>query len=154
MDDPVTAIPALLHGSKTIAVVGLSSNPDRDSYEVAEYLQQHGYRVVPVNPTYAGTRILGEHCYPTLTQAARALSETSAAPIDIVDCFRRPESMPDVAEEAVHIGAKALWMQLGVVNDTAADIARRAGLAVIMDHCMKIEHSRLLAREARRAAGH
>jgi uncharacterized protein len=129
----------ILSDSRTIAVVGLSSHSDRPSHEVAEYMQRHGYRIVPVNPTYAGTHILGEHCYATLTQAAAALSETGNT-IDIVDCFRKPEHILPLAEEAIAIGARCIWMQLGVADPIAAEKAKAAGLAVVMDKCIKIEH--------------
>jgi predicted CoA-binding protein len=134
----------LLRNCRTIAVVGLSPREDRPSHEVAHYLQTQGYRIVPINPASAGTDILGEHCYATLTQAARALGETGAH-IDLVDCFRRPEHVMNIVEEAIAIGAQAVWMQLGVVNEAAAQRAREAGLAVVMDHCMKIEHMRLVS---------
>lgn len=135
------SIPALLKQSRTIAVVGLSSKPDRPSHDVASYMQQHGYRIIPVNPTYSGTRILGEHCYPTLTQAAKMLSEEGTS-IDIVDCFRRPEYIESIVDEAIAVAANCVWMQLGVVNEAAAAKARAAGLAVVMDKCIKIEHAR------------
>lgn len=135
-------IPALLAGSRTIAVVGLSSRPDRPSYGVARYLQSHGYRIVPVNPTYAGTHILGERCYATLTLANTTLSEEGIA-IDLVDCFRKSEHVAPIVDEAIAIGARAVWMQLGVVDHAAAAKAQQAGLAVIMDKCIEIEHMRL-----------
>jgi uncharacterized protein len=140
-DEP---IPALLASTRTIAVVGLSAKPDRPSYGVASYLQSHGYRIVPVNPTYAGTHILGERCYATLTLASATLSE-EGIPIDVVDCFRQPDQLVPVVDEAIAIGARAIWMQLGVVNQAAADKARQAGLAVVMDRCMEIEHMKLLS---------
>lgn len=129
----------ILADSRTIAVVGLSAHPDRPSHEVAEYLQKHGYRIVPVNPTYAGTHILGEHCYATLTQAAADLAESGAS-IDIVDCFRRSDHIMPVVEEAIAIHATCVWMQLGVADRAAAAKAEAAGLAVVMDRCIKIEH--------------
>lgn len=132
----------LLAHSRTVAVVGLSAQPDRPSHEVAEYLQRHGYRIVPINPTYAGTHILGEHCYATLTQAAADLAETGAS-IDIVDCFRKPEFIMPIAEEAIAIQARGLWMQLGVVDHAAAEKAQAAGLFVVMDKCIKREHQAL-----------
>ena len=135
-------IAALLANTRTIAVVGLSAKPDRPSYGVASYLQSHGYRIVPVNPTYAGTHILGERCHATLTLANAMLSE-EGVPIDMVDCFRQPDQLGPVVDEAFAIGARAVWMQLGVVNQAAADKARRAGLAVVMDRCMEIEHMKL-----------
>jgi predicted CoA-binding protein len=129
------SIAELLSRARTVAVVGLSARPERDSHEVAHYLQRHGFRIIPVNPTYAGSHILGEHCYASLTQAAR-----DHAAIEVVDCFRKPEDIPTVAQEAAAIGARCLWMQLGIVNEDAARIARAAGMMVVMDHCMKLEH--------------
>ena len=125
----------LLKDSKTIAVVGLSARPERPSHGVAKYLQQQGYRIVPVNPTYAGTPILGEPCYSTLREAVQVVGK-----IDIVDCFRKAEHILPVADEAIAIGTRCLWMQLGVVNEEAAVKARAAGLEVVMDRCIKIEH--------------
>ncbi|RJG07603.1 CoA-binding protein [Noviherbaspirillum cavernae] len=133
------SIPELLANCRTIAVVGLSAKTNRPSHEVAEYLQAHGYRIIPVNPTYAGTHILGEHCHATLVQAAAALSEKGMA-IDLVDCFRKSEDIPPIVEEAIAIGARCVWMQLGIVNQAAAASAGQAGLAVVMDKCLKIEH--------------
>lgn len=135
-------IPTLFADSHTIAVVGLSANTDRPSYEVAEYLQRHGYRIIPINPTYAGTNILGEHCYATLKQAHNVLSETNVR-IDIVDCFRQPKHLDQIAEEAIAVCARGLWMQLGIINEAAAAKAERAGLIVVMNRCMKVEHSHL-----------
>jgi uncharacterized protein len=132
-------ISALLTGYRTVAVVGLSARPERPSHGVARYLQAHGYRVIPINPAYAGTHILGERCYATLTLANATLAEESVT-IDIVDCFRRSEQIEPVVDEAIAIGARAVWMQLGVINEAAAAKARQAGLAVIMDRCMEIEH--------------
>jgi predicted CoA-binding protein len=137
----MTSIPELLSHARTIAVVGLSADPARPSHGVARYMQQHGYRIIPVNPTYAGTHILGEHCYPTLTKAAEALADTATA-IDIVDCFRRSDSMLPIAEEAVAVSAGCLWMQLGVLNEEAANLARASGMEVVTDRCIKIEHAR------------
>ena len=133
-------VPQILNDSKTIAVVGLSTSPERASHGVAHYLQQHGYRIVPVNPTYAGQDILGEKVYSSLQEAADALA-TSGARIDIVDCFRKSEDMLPVAREAVAIRAACLWMQLGVVNQAAADLAKAAGLDVLMDQCIKVQHA-------------
>nr|WP_217346257.1 CoA-binding protein [Noviherbaspirillum sp. L7-7A]MBV0880657.1 CoA-binding protein [Noviherbaspirillum sp. L7-7A] len=145
MSKAFESIPQLLSTARTIAVVGLSSKPERASHEVAHYLQQHGHRIIPVNPTYAGQSILGEHCYATLTQATR-----EHGVIDVVQCFRKPEEIVPVAEEAVAIGARCLWMQLGVVNEAAAQIARKAGMMVVMDRCMKIEHMALASNPAGR----
>lgn len=134
------AIRALLAESRTIAVVGLSTKPERPSYGVAKYLQLHGYRVVPVNPTHAGEHILGEYCHATLTQAADAVMRTGAR-IDIVDCFRKSEHVAPVVDEAIAVGARCVWMQLGVIDHAAAAKAEAAGLAVVMDKCIKIEHA-------------
>ncbi|HEY0064307.1 MAG TPA: CoA-binding protein [Telluria sp.] len=133
-------IAQILQDSKTIAVVGLSTKPERASHGVARYLQQHGYRVVPVNPSYAGQDILGEKVYATLQDAAAAMAASGVA-IDIVDCFRNPDDMLPVARDAIAVRAPVLWMQLGVVNQAAADLARAAGLEVVMDHCIKVEHA-------------
>lgn len=132
MDD-INTLRRILRESKVIAVVGLSADWFRPSYFAAKYMQEHGYRVIPVNPKYA--EILGEKCYPTL----RAIPEK----IEIVDVFRKTQDVPPVAEEAIAIGAKVLWQQLGVKNETAAARARAAGLETVMDRCVKIEHGRL-----------
>jgi predicted CoA-binding protein len=129
----------ILQESQTIAVVGLSNNPERASHEVAEYLQQHGYRIVPVNPVYAGQRILGEPVYATLQEAADALAPQGRR-IDIVDCFRKAEDIVPIAKDAIAVRAGCLWMQLGIENQAAADLARAAGLEVVMNRCTKIEH--------------
>ena len=136
------SIKEILQGSKTIAVVGMSNKPDRDSFIVARYLQSNGYSVVPVNPNYAGTEILGEKVYASLQQAADALA-ADGRQIDIVDCFRKSEDILPVAREAIAVRASVLWMQLGVENQAAADMASAAGLDVVMNHCIKIEHARL-----------
>lgn len=128
-------IASLLADSHTIAVVGLSAKPDRPSHGVAKYLQQHGYRIIPVNPTYAGTHILGEYCHPNLKDAALA------SKIDIVDCFRKSEHIAPVVDDAIAIGARCVWMQLGVIDHVAAARAQAAGLAVVTDKCIKIEHA-------------
>ncbi len=133
------AIPQILKDSKTIAVVGMSNKPERASHEVAHYLQRQGYRIIPVNPTYAGQEILGEKVYASLQDAAAALGAGGA--IDIVDCFRKSDDMLPIARDAVAVRAGCLWMQLGVVNQGAADLAKAAGLDVVMDHCLKIEHA-------------
>ena len=122
--------------SKTIAVVGLSPEPDRPSYEVAKYLQEHGYRIIPVNPGYR--EVLGEISYPSL--------KAIPTPVDLVDVFRRPDAVVPIAEEAVSIGAKAFWLQLGIVNQEAARIAREGGLNVVMDACTKVVHQALRSR--------
>ena len=125
---------------RTIAVVGLSPQWHRPSFFAAKYLQAHGYRIVPVNPGAA--QILGERCYPSVTAAASALALLGLQ-IDMVDCFRKSEDIPPIADEAVAIGAKCLWLQIGVINDESAAKARAAGLDVVMDRCVKIEHARL-----------
>ena len=137
-------IDQILRESKTIAVVGLSANPERASHTVAHYLQQHGYRVIPVNPVYAGQQVLGEKVYPNLHEAADALA-ASGRHIDVVDCFRKSEDILPIARNAIAIRAGCLWMQLGIVNQQAADLAAAAGLDVVMDRCMKIELAHLAA---------
>ena len=134
------AIRALLTESRTIAVVGLSTKPERPSYGVAKYLQLHGYRVVPVNPMHAAEQILGEYCYATLAEAANAVN-SAGGKIDIVDCFRKSEYVAPVVDETIAIGARCVWMQLGVVDQQAAARAQAAGLMVVMDKCIKIEHA-------------
>ncbi|MEW6748462.1 MAG: CoA-binding protein [Candidatus Micrarchaeota archaeon] len=125
-------IPGLLKKSKVIAVVGLSDDPERPSHDVASYLLKQGYRIIPVNPKL--TEWEGIKAYPTL------LAIPKKTRIDIVDIFRRSEAVPPIVDEAIAIGAKAVWMQLGVVNEDAAKRAMAAGLFVVMDRCMKIEH--------------
>jgi len=137
-DDDLIA--RVLNRCHTIAVVGMSINPERDSYQIGRYLQNHGYRIVPVNPTYSGQIILGELCHASLYDAADKL-EADGQKIDMVDCFRRADAMEAIADAAIDIGAQCLWMQLGVINQVAADKARAAGLAVVMDRCTKIEHA-------------
>lgn len=132
----------ILQDSKTIAVVGMSNKPERASNGVAHYLQQHGYRILPVNPAYEGEEIFGEQVYASLQQAADVVGAAGGR-IDIVDCFRNPDDMLPIAREAVAIRAGCLWMQLGVVNQQAADLAAAAGLDVVMDRCLKIEHRSL-----------
>ena len=124
----------ILTNSRSIAVVGWSPNPDRPSHRVAAYLHAHGYRVIPVNPGQAGTVALGEVVRATLAEVG---------PVDIVDIFRRSEAAGAVADQAVAIGAKVVWMQLGVVDQAAADRAMAAGLRVVMDRCPAIEIPRL-----------
>jgi predicted CoA-binding protein/CRP-like cAMP-binding protein/anti-sigma regulatory factor (Ser/Thr protein kinase) len=124
----------ILLSTKTIAVVGLSSNPDKPSYSIAEYLKKQGYRIIPVNPT--ASDILGESVYPDLTSIPEA--------VDVVQVFRKPEDVPPIAEEAVKIGAKVIWMQEGIVNEEAAKTARDAGMQVIMDACMRVMHRELI----------
>lgn len=133
-------IARILQESRIIAIVGMSDKPERASHEVADYLLQHGYRVLPVNPALAGKEVLGQRAYATLTEAAAAVAP---ARIDIVDCFRKSEDILPIAEEAIAVKAGCLWLQLEVVNEAAAQLARAAGLAVVMDHCTKIEHRKL-----------
>ncbi|HET9110607.1 MAG TPA: CoA-binding protein [Ktedonobacterales bacterium] len=125
-------IRAILREARTIAVVGLSPDPSRPSHGVARYMQEQGYRIVPVNPTQ--TEILGETSYASLRDIP--------FPVDVVDVFRRSEFVPPIAEEAVKIGAKALWLQLGVISSEGAETAERGGLRVVMDRCLEIEHER------------
>ena len=136
----IATLRRILGSCKTIAVVGLSPQWHRPSFFAAKYMQGHGYRVVPVNPT--ASEILGETCYPSLSAAAQALAAKGER-IDLVDCFRRTEDIPPIADEAIAIGAKCLWQQIGVVNEQAAAKARAAGLDTVMDRCVKIEHARL-----------
>jgi len=133
MNEDINTLRRILKENRTIAVVGLSANWWRPSYFAAKYLQEHGYRIVPVNPQYQ--EVLGETAYKSL----RAIPFK----IDVVDCFRKSEEIPALAADAIAIGAKVLWLQLGVVNEAAAEAARKAGLEVVMDRCMKIEHGRL-----------
>ncbi len=122
----------ILKGSRTIAVVGLSAQWHRPSYFAAKYMQEHGYRVIPVNPTYP--EILGEKSYKRLADIPEK--------VDVVDCFRKSSEIPALAEEAIAIGAKVLWMQLGVENAEARARAEAAGLEVVENRCVKIEHGR------------
>ncbi|MGZ5662530.1 MAG: CoA-binding protein [Usitatibacter sp.] len=131
MDDS-DKVRRILRGSRTIAVVGLSAQWHRPSYFAAKYLQEHGYRVIPVNPTYP--EILGEKSYASLSDIP--------VPVDVVDCFRRSAEIPALADEAIAIGAKVLWMQLGVESPEARRTAEAAGLEVVETRCMKIEHGR------------
>ena len=136
----IATLRRILGTCKTIAVVGLSPQWHRPSFFAAKYMQAHGYRIVPVNP--AAKEILGEPSYPSVTEAARALAAQGQR-IDLVDCFRKSEDIPTIADEAIAIGAKCLWLQIGVVNEAAAAKARDSGLDVVMDRCVKIEHARL-----------
>jgi predicted CoA-binding protein len=131
MDDS-DKVRRILKGSHTIAVVGLSAQWHRPSYFAAKYMQEHGYRVIPVNPTYP--EILGEKSYKSLADIPEK--------VDVVDCFRKSSEIPALAEEAIAIGAKVLWMQLGVENAAARARAEAAGLEVIENRCVKIEHGR------------
>ena len=136
----VSELRRILGSCKTIAVVGLSPQWHRPSFFAAKYMQAHGYRIVPVNPT--ASEILGERCYASVSAAAQALAQQGVK-IDLVDCFRKTEDIPPIADEAIAIGARCLWQQIGVVNEAAAARARAAGLDVVMDRCVKIEHARL-----------
>jgi predicted CoA-binding protein len=124
----------IVHNYRLVAVVGLSNDPERPSYRVAAYLQQHGYRIIPVNPTCR--EILGEKCYPSLKDIP--------FPVDIVDIFRKVDAIPAIVQEAIQIKARAVWMQLGLAEPASAQKARDAGLEVVMDRCLKVEHARLL----------
>ena len=126
-------IAEMLKTSKTIAVVGLSGQRMRPSFGVAEYMQRAGYKIIPVNPRES--EVLGEKCYARL--------EDIPEPIDIVDVFRRPEFVPAIVDSAITVGAKALWLQEGVIHEGAAEKARQAGLSVVMDRCILKEHARL-----------
>jgi predicted CoA-binding protein len=133
--DPLT-IQRLLHNAGTIAIVGLSANELRASNFVGLYLKRHGYQVIPVNPRESA--ILGEVSYPSLAEVPVA--------VDIVNVFRAPEAVPGIAQEAVAIGAGALWCQFGVISEEGARIAEEGGLAVVMDLCLKVEHARYIGR--------
>ena len=132
MDD-INTLRRILRESKVIAVVGLSADWYRPSFFAAKYMQEHGYRIIPVNPKYP--EILGEKCYKSLRDIP--------GKVDIVDVFRKTQDVPPIADEAIAIGAKVLWQQLGVRNEAAAAKAREAGLDAVMDRCVKIEHGRL-----------
>jgi uncharacterized protein len=133
--DP-TAIQRVLHTASTIAIVGLSSNELRASNFVGYYLKRHGYRVIPVNPRE--TEIFGEKCYKSLVDVP--------VPVDVVNVFRAPDAVPQIARDAVTIGAGALWCQFGVISEEGAKIADDGGLTVIMDRCIKVEHARYVGR--------
>jgi uncharacterized protein len=135
--DDIAGLRRILTQHRTIAVVGLSAQWHRPSYFAAKYMQDHGYRIIPVNPNYG--EVLGEKSYPALT-ALSSLTE----PVGIVDCFRKASEMVPIARDAVAIGAKVLWMQLGIRNDEAAKIATDAGLDVVMNRCVKIEYARIM----------
>jgi len=128
-------IAELLANARTIAVVGASDRPDRPSYGVMKALQDHGYRVIPVNPQITGEHVLGEYVWRELGQIG--------VPIDIVDIFRRPDAAGEAVDQAIAVGAKAVWLQLGIVNEAAAARAEAAGLKVVMDRCAKIDVARL-----------
>ena len=138
-----TELGALLRRSHTVAVVGLSPQAERPSHRVAQYLQQQGYRVLPVNPMAAGQLILGQPCHASLEQAAAALAAEGLS-LDIVDVFRQSAEVPPLVEAAIALGAAALWLQLGVTHPEAEARAAAAGLQVVSGRCLKIEHQRLL----------
>ena len=125
----------ILKNYKVVAVVGLSSNPERASYQVAEYLKDNGYKIIPVNPNEK--EVLGEVCYPDLASVPE--------PVEVIDIFRKSADVPPIVEQAVKIGAKAVWMQEGVINQEAADYAEKAGLEVVMDQCMRKHLYRILS---------
>jgi uncharacterized protein len=129
----MTAVEDILRNSRTVAMVGLSSNPERPSYIVARYLKEHGYKIIPVNPNEK--TVLRLKSYPDLSSIPRK--------IDVVDIFRRSEDVPPIVQEAINIGAKAVWMQEGVKNAEAAAAARKAGLKVVMNKCMRKQHIKL-----------
>lgn len=131
-------MPHILKHCRTIAVVGLSPKPYRASFDVARYMQANGYRIIPVNPN--ATEVLGEKAYATLSEAAQ--HET----IELVNCFRNSPDIPPIVDEAIAIGARAVWMQLGISHPAAAAKAEAAGLLVVQDHCVKIDHRVLLSR--------
>jgi len=132
--DDIAGLRRILVSSRSLAIVGISANWYRPSYFAAKYMQDHGYRIYPINPNY--TEVLGERCYPDV--------ESIPEPVDIVDCFRKPGEIVPLARSAVAKGAKVLWMQLGIRNDDAAAIALAGGLDVVADRCVKIEHARIL----------
>ncbi|MCD6505098.1 CoA-binding protein [Candidatus Poribacteria bacterium] len=127
---PDEKIREILTRHKTVAIVGLSGYPSRDSYKVAEYLKRQGYKIIPINPRYR--ELLGERCYPSLLDVTE--------PVEIVDIFRKPQAVPQIVEQAIQKGAKVIWMQKGIVNNSAAEMAIKAGLDVVMDRCMMVEH--------------
>lgn len=143
MEHPVSdaEIESFLSAVRTVAVVGLSDNPARPSYDVASYLLSQGYEILPVNPNL--TEVLGRRAYPSLQEASRSLGGRA---VDLVDVFRRSEEAPDLAEEAILIGAKGIWLQLGVESQAAEERARHAGLFTISNRCVKKEHQRLFGR--------
>ena len=133
--DPLT-IQRVIRGAKTIAIVGLSSNPLRASYFVGYYLKRYRYRVIPVNPRES--EVLGEQSFKTLADVP--------VPVDIVNVFRAPDALPEIATEAAAIGAKTLWCQFSVINEEGGRIAEAGGLSVVMDRCLKVEHARYMGR--------
>jgi predicted CoA-binding protein len=135
MADDISTLRRILHAHRRIAVVGLSAEWHRPSYFAAKYMQQHGYEIFPVNPRYAGGEVLGRPCVASLADLA--------GPVDMVDVFRRTEDVLPIAQQAIAIGAKCLWQQIGVVNTEADALVRAAGLDSVIDRCVKIEHARL-----------
>ena len=133
MNDDISTLRLILRECRSIAVVGLSAEWHRPSFFAAKYMQQHGYRIVPVNPRYA--EVLGERCYASLADIPH--------PVDMVDVFRRTEDVLPIAEQAIAISARCLWQQIGVKNLAADALARQAGLASVLDRCVKIEHARI-----------
>jgi predicted CoA-binding protein len=136
LTDDIPGLRRILSTNRRIAVVGLSASWHRPSYFAAKYLKDHSYQVIPVNPRYE--QVLDEPCYASLFD----IPDRDTNPVDIVDCFRRAEDIPPLVDEAIAIGAKVLWLQLGVINIEAARKAHEAGLEVVMDRCMKIEYAR------------
>ncbi|MBA3593901.1 MAG: CoA-binding protein [Pseudomonadota bacterium] len=135
---PAETMPHILNHCHTIAIVGLSDQPHRPSFDVARYMQAQGYRIIPINPNVA--QVLGEKAYASLTDAAKH------EVIDLVSCFRNSADIPPVVDEAIAIGAKAIWMQLDISHPEAATKAQAAGLLVVQDHCIKIDHRVLMSR--------
>lgn len=129
---PDEKIKEILEKYKTVAVVGISAKTDRDSHQVARFLKENGYKIIPVNPRYE--QVLDEKCYPSLLKVPDS--------VEIVDIFRRPDAVEEIVEQAIQIDAKVIWMQLGIVNNEAAKKALDAGLEVVMSRCMKIEYNR------------
>lgn len=135
---PAERMPYILTHCRTIAVVGLSPKPHRASFDVARYMQANGYRIIPVNPNVS--EVLGEKAYASLREAAQHEN------IDLVNCFRNSEDIPPIVDDAIAVGAKAVWMQLGITHPVAAAKAEAAGLLVVQDHCLKIDHRVLQSR--------
>jgi hypothetical protein len=149
-EEPVCEVPTfeptdeevegILNGMKVIAVVGISNKKDRESYQVARYLQSRGFRIIPVNPSL--TEVLGEKAYPDLRAIPRELF-----PVDVVDIFRKPDAVPEIIRDAIAVGAKTVWMQEGIVNNAAAEAARAAGLQVVMNRCLMKTHRAYLEKK-------
>ncbi len=138
VEQPERAIVEILKNHRVVAVVGLSSDPGRPSYQVAQYLQNHGYRIVPVNP--GCQEVLGEKCYPSLKDIPFL--------VEVVDIFRKVEAIPAIVDEAIAVGAQAVWLQLGLEEPQSAQKAEKAGLRVVMNRCMKVEHAALEGAES------